>query len=139
MRFASLVAFAACAFSTVAAQTDTTRRDTAFLAPTIVSVVRTTMELHEAPYAIGVTTRDEIQRGRPGLALDEALTRLAALDAGQARIVELRYFGGLSIEEAAAVLDVSVDVVKREWRTAKLWLFRALTEARDGAGPLESD
>lgn len=79
MRFASLVAFAACAFSTVAAQTDTTRRDTAFLAPTIVSVVRTTMELHEAPYAIGVTTRDEIQRGRPGLALDEALAGIAGV------------------------------------------------------------
>lgn len=73
------------------------------------------------------------------LALDEALDRLAKFSERKGRVVELRYFGGLSIEEAAAVLDVSVDVVKREWRTAKLWLFRALTEARDGAGPLESD
>lgn len=73
------------------------------------------------------------------LAVDEALDRLAKFSARKARVVELRYFGGLSIEESAAVLGVSVDVVKREWRTAKLWLFRALGEARDGAGPLESD
>lgn len=73
------------------------------------------------------------------LALDEALDRLAKFSERKGRVVELRYFGGLSIEEAAAVLGVSVDIVKREWRTAKLWLFHALTEARHGAGPLESD
>ncbi|HYC51098.1 MAG TPA: TonB-dependent receptor [Gemmatimonadaceae bacterium] len=55
------------------AQVDSTRRDTAYLAPTVVTVVRTTMDVARAPYAVGVTTRDEIQRGRPGLALDEAL------------------------------------------------------------------
>jgi RNA polymerase sigma factor (sigma-70 family) len=62
------------------------------------------------------------------LALDEALTRLAALDARQARVVELRYFAGLSIEEAAEVLGVSHATVERDWRTARLWLRRELTQ-----------
>lgn len=60
------------------------------------------------------------------LALDEALQELAALDPAQARLVELKYFGGLSIEEIAAVLDVSPATVKREWRMAKAWLFQQL-------------
>ena len=79
MRSTFALALAALAFDTIAAQSDTTRRDTAFLAPTTVTVVRTTMDLREAPYAIGVTTRDEIQRGRPGLALDEALAGIAGV------------------------------------------------------------
>lgn len=54
--------------------------------------------------------------------LDEALERLAALDERQARIVELRFFGGLSVEETAAVLDVSPRTVKREWAVARAWL-----------------
>jgi RNA polymerase sigma factor (TIGR02999 family) len=66
-------------------------------------------------------------------ALDEVLTRLAALDPRQARVVELRYFGGLSIEEAAEVLGVSHATVEREWKTARLWLRREL-EASRGAG-----
>ncbi|RMG54074.1 MAG: hypothetical protein D6723_05830 [Acidobacteria bacterium] len=53
------------------------------------------------------------------IALDQALTRLAALDPRQARIVELRFFGGLTIEETAEVLDLSPATVKREWNTAK--------------------
>ncbi len=60
------------------------------------------------------------------LALDEALQRLEALDARQSRIVELRYFAGLTIEEAAAVLEISPMTVKREWRTARLWLYKEL-------------
>jgi RNA polymerase sigma factor (TIGR02999 family) len=56
-------------------------------------------------------------------ALDEALTRLAAMDAGLARLVELRFFGGLSIEETAEVLGVSAPTVKRQWRMAKAWLY----------------
>jgi RNA polymerase sigma-70 factor, ECF subfamily len=60
------------------------------------------------------------------LALDAALERLAAHDAQQARIVELRYFGGLSIEETAQSLDVSPATVKRQWTFAKAWLLRAL-------------
>jgi RNA polymerase sigma factor (TIGR02999 family) len=65
-------------------------------------------------------------------ALDEALTRLAALDSRQARVVELRYFGGLSIEEAAEALGISHATVEREWKTARLWLRREL-EAGGGA------
>jgi RNA polymerase sigma factor (TIGR02999 family) len=61
------------------------------------------------------------------LALDEALTRLAALDPRQARIVELRFFGELTIEETAEVLKVSPATVKREWNIAKAWLHCALT------------
>ena len=64
--------------------------------------------------------------GIPVLALDHALDRLAGLDEGLARVVELRAFGGLTIEEAACVLKVSPTTAKREWRTAKAWLAREL-------------
>jgi RNA polymerase sigma factor (TIGR02999 family) len=57
------------------------------------------------------------------LALDEALTDLARIDPRQARIVELRYFVGLTQDEAAEVLSVSTTTVKREWRSARLWLY----------------
>jgi RNA polymerase sigma factor (TIGR02999 family) len=63
--------------------------------------------------------------------LDEALDRLAKLDARQGRIVELRFFGGLSVEETAEFLEVSPKTVKRDWAVAKAWL-RA--EVRDGNG-----
>ena len=62
----------------------------------------------------------------PILELDDALGRLSKLDAGLAQIVELRAFGGLTIDEAAHVLDVSPSTVKRDWRTAKAWLTREL-------------
>jgi RNA polymerase sigma-70 factor, ECF subfamily len=57
------------------------------------------------------------------LVLDEALKRLAKFDARQGRVVELRYFGGLTNEEIASVLDISERTVKREWRMAKAWLY----------------
>ncbi|MEM6793018.1 MAG: sigma-70 family RNA polymerase sigma factor [Acidobacteriota bacterium] len=60
------------------------------------------------------------------LALDQALTDLAALDERQARIVELRYFTGLTVEEVAEVEKISPTTVKREWRTARLWLMREI-------------
>ena len=66
------------------------------------------------------------------LALDEALTALAALDARKARVVELRYFGGLSVGETAEVLSVSEETVLRDWRMAKTWLFRALSSKPAG-------
>ena len=59
-------------------------------------------------------------------ALDKALTRLAARDAELARVVEVRFFGGLSIEETAEALDVSPATVKRRWTLAKAWLAREL-------------
>jgi len=60
------------------------------------------------------------------VALDEALTRLAALDPEQATIVELRYFGGLTVEETAEVVGVSPATVKRQWAMARAWLKRSL-------------
>ena len=60
------------------------------------------------------------------VALDRALEALAAVDVRKSRVIELRFFGGLSVEEAAEVLHVSSDTVKRDWRLAKLWLLREL-------------
>jgi RNA polymerase sigma factor (TIGR02999 family) len=60
------------------------------------------------------------------LAIDEALDHLASRDPEQVRIVELRFFTGLSVEETAQVLDRSPRTIKREWRLAKAWLFREL-------------
>ena len=57
------------------------------------------------------------------VALDDALENLAKLDEQKARIVELRYFGGLSIEETAEVMGVSVPTINRQWRMAKAWLY----------------
>lgn len=62
------------------------------------------------------------------LAVDEALERLTALDARKGRIVELRFFGGLTEPETAEVMGVSVPTVQREWRAAKAWLHRMLTD-----------
>jgi RNA polymerase sigma-70 factor, ECF subfamily len=60
------------------------------------------------------------------VALDEALDELAKLDPRKSRVVELRYFGGLSLEETAEVLEVSLMTVRRDWRAAKAWLFRRM-------------
>ncbi len=59
--------------------------------------------------------------------IDEALTRLEALDARQAKVVELRFFGGLSVEETAEAMGISTPTVKREWAMAKAWLYRVLS------------
>jgi RNA polymerase sigma factor (TIGR02999 family) len=64
------------------------------------------------------------------LALDRALESLAAVDVRKSRVIELRFFGGLSVEETAEVLHVSPDTVKRDWRLAKLWLLRELEEGQ---------
>jgi RNA polymerase sigma factor (TIGR02999 family) len=90
---------------------------------------------------VRVTLDDEGASWTPDidlLALDEAIERLARFAPRKAHVVELRFFGGMTIEETAAALDVSIDVVKREWRTARLWLLRALREAGDGSDALES-
>ena len=68
------------------------------------------------------------QRASEVIALDEALKQLALLDPQQSRIVELRFFGGLTVEEAAEVLHVSPATIKREWSTAKAWLYHELAE-----------
>jgi RNA polymerase sigma-70 factor, ECF subfamily len=66
------------------------------------------------------------QQGQQLLALDDALSALAKIDARKARVVELRFFGGLSVEETAEVLTVSTDTVLRDWRLAKAWLAREM-------------
>ena len=63
------------------------------------------------------------------IALDRALDRLTALDPRQARIVELRYFGGLTIQETAQVLGISTATVKDDWSLAKAWLYREMAES----------
>jgi RNA polymerase sigma factor (TIGR02999 family) len=63
------------------------------------------------------------------LALHDALDRLAAMDPDQARLVELRYFGGMNIEETAEALGISPATVKREWAVARAWLRREMTES----------
>ena len=65
-------------------------------------------------------------RGVEVEALDDALTALSKIDPRKARVVELRYFGGLSLEETAEVLEISPETVTRDWRLAKTWLFREL-------------
>jgi RNA polymerase sigma-70 factor, ECF subfamily len=75
---------------------------------------------------LGVQTR-----GIEILALNEALDSLAEIDARQARVVELRYFGGLSVEETAQVLGITPVRVKRDWKRAKAWLYGVLTVEQD--------
>jgi RNA polymerase sigma-70 factor, ECF subfamily len=69
------------------------------------------------------------EKGRDLVALDDALQALSAVDARKGRVVELRFFGGLSAEETAAVLKVSPDTVLRDWRLAKAWLAREMGKA----------
>ena len=64
--------------------------------------------------------------GNDLVALDEALTALAAVDSRKSQVVEMRFFGGLSLDETAEALHVSRDTVKRDWKMAKLWLLREL-------------
>ena len=61
-------------------------------------------------------------------ALDEAITKLEQIDAEQAKIVELRYFAGMSVEEAADVMGMSPATLKRRWALARAWLFRELSQ-----------
>ncbi len=75
------------------------------------------------------------QRGTDLVALDDALTALASTDERKAKVIELRFFGGLSVEETAEVLGVSPDTVMRDWRLAKVWLWR---EMKHGAAPNEA-
>jgi RNA polymerase sigma-70 factor (ECF subfamily) len=91
---------------------------------------------HRAAKRGGAQTRVDLEdaalftpaRSEELIALDEALTRLAAWDPRQSRIVELRFFGGLTDEETAEVLNVSVRTVKRDWAIAKAWLYAELTK-----------
>jgi RNA polymerase sigma factor (TIGR02999 family) len=91
-------------------------------------------EAAKRPHGIRMTLDEGMRTVEPVacelLMLDDALQALAGLDERQAQIVELRYFGGLSEEEVAAVLSLSRATVTREWQSARAWLFRRLTKGR---------
>jgi RNA polymerase sigma factor (TIGR02999 family) len=96
----------------------------------LVDAARTRGSLKRGGDAVHVPF-DEWQAVSPGrdaelVALDEALTELAEVEPRKSQVVELRYFGGLSVEETAEVLKVSPQTVMRDWNMAKLWLVRAL-------------
>lgn len=86
-----------------------------------------------------VTLDDAVLFARTGpvnvLSLDDALKDLAKLDVQQSKIVELRFFAGLSIEETAEALDISPATVKRHWDTAKIWLYREMSRMSPPANP----
>ena len=83
------------------------------------------------PDAVHVALESNIEAGGPSpfdlVALDRALETLAKFDARKVRVVELRFFGGLTVEETAQVLEVSADTVARDWRMARTWLLRELS------------
>jgi RNA polymerase sigma factor (TIGR02999 family) len=89
------------------------------------------------PRAAAVDIDDVIVLSEPAIerviAVNEALDQLSLLDARQAQVVEMRYFGGATIEEIAAALAISQATVKRDWETAKLFLHKALRDRRDDA------
>ena len=90
------------------------------------------------PGGIRVTLDDEIGAVPPPdcelLMLDEALRELGRIDERQARIVELKYFGGLSEEEVGAVLSLSRATITREWQSARAWMYRRMTKGRGSRG-----
>ena len=121
------------------------RGRTHFLAIAAISMRRVLVERARARGAakrggdrVQVTLDDDLAAG-PGaavdfLAIDEALSSLAALDARQARVVELRFFGGLTVEETAEATGVSPATVKRDWTLARAWLKRKLGADSGKAG-----
>jgi RNA polymerase sigma factor (TIGR02999 family) len=84
------------------------------------------------PVRVSLSEVDQIseQKSAEVIAVDEALSRLAALDPRKSQIVELRYFGGLTVEETAELLGLSSRTIKREWRWARAWLYRELGDER---------
>ena len=75
------------------------------------------------------------ERGTDLVAIDEALTALAQMDPRRGRVVELRFFGGLTVKETAEAMRISPETVKRDWRVAKLWLMKELgVQAKMGGG-----
>jgi RNA polymerase sigma factor (TIGR02999 family) len=87
-----------------------------------------------ASLTIDVVEPQVAQRAIDLVALDEALSTLAEIDPRQARIVELRFFAGLSVEETARVMDVSLRTVRRDWTMARLWLRAEIDKGRADDG-----
>jgi len=88
----------------------------------------------EHPIALDEAVMVAPDRQDDMLAIDEALTALARLDGRKAEVVELRFFGGLTVEQTAEALQISSDSVMRDWRLARVWLLRLLT-TKAGHGP----
>ena len=99
----------------------------------LVDVARSKRYQKRGGGAVKVTLDDAlvptVERGPDLVALDDALGALARVDERKAHVIELRFFGGLSVEETATVLKVSVDTVMRDWKLAKVWLLRELRRA----------
>jgi RNA polymerase sigma-70 factor (ECF subfamily) len=100
----------------------------------LVDVARARHKLKRGGYAAHVSLDEALTVSHgpsPALiALDDALKTLAAMDPRKSRVVELRFFGGLSVEETAEILDVSPITVMRDWNMAKTWLLRELVRER---------
>ena len=91
------------------------------------------VSLDQVALAYGTETTDLV-------ALDDAMNALARIDPRKAQVVEMRFFGDLSVEEIAEVLKISSVTVKRDWRAAKIWLYREMTGGNlDGTGTLETN
>ncbi len=84
--------------------------------------------------SLGEAEAFPVERGADLVALDEALIGLAEVDPRKGEVVEMRFFGGLSVKEVAEVLKVSEETVMRDWRLAKVWLLRELGREADGEG-----
>jgi RNA polymerase sigma-70 factor (ECF subfamily) len=99
----------------------------------LVDVARSKRYQKRGGGAIKVTLDEALlapaEKGQDLVALDDALAALATVDERKAQVIELRFFGGLSVEETATVLKVSVDTVMRDWKLAKVWLLRELRRA----------
>jgi RNA polymerase sigma factor (TIGR02999 family) len=96
----------------------------------LVDFARTRRYAKRGGGALAVTLSDAVvsdEKGADIVALDEALVSLAELDARQSQVVELRFFGGLTVEETAEVLKVSPGTVRRDWSLARAWLHRELS------------
>jgi RNA polymerase sigma-70 factor (ECF subfamily) len=87
---------------------------------------------HAAKVALDEALIVTNEPGQDFVALDDALQALTTLDERKSRVVELRFFGGLTVEETASVLNVSPDTVMRDWRLAKAWLSREMRSERSG-------
>ncbi len=91
-----------------------------------------------APVSLKETAVALRERSSDLVAVDEALKRLEEIDARRSRVVELRFFGGLSVEETAESMGISPETVKRDWRVAKLWLMKELSQAAPLTAPASS-
>jgi RNA polymerase sigma-70 factor (ECF subfamily) len=89
------------------------------------------VSLEEAAFVVGDQDAD---LDAELVALDDAMIALARIDPRKVQVVEMRFFGGLTVEETAEVLKVSAVTVKRNWRAAKVWLYRELTSGRERTG-----